>query len=539
MAASLASSHDHGPARKPGSRWFGGRGSDAKDAADAALAESRANTSAVTAVVRALGTATSSEQVVQAGLDAVRDCFGWVYGSYWRVDPEVNVLRFAVESGDAGREFRQVTLSATFGEGVGLSGRAWRNRDLVYVRDLGELTDCVRAPVARKTGVQSGVCFPLLEAGKVVATMDFFATETRELSEQRMETLRSIGLVVSQALERVKQAERQQAVAADIAAVNSVLRGLFTATTREDAIRQALETIRREFGWEYGSFWAVDPAAGVLSFVLESGSAGEEFRRVTHSATFAEGVGLAGRTWKARDMVFVADLGEVTDCVRAPAARRAGVRSGVCLPLILHDQVVGTMDFFATETLTLSDSRTDALRNTDFLVSQALQRTDESNRLVSAGTELVASIEEVERNVAQATTVAGQANALAGEANQVVARLSESSAKIGDVVKVITGIAEQTNLLALNATIEAARAGEAGKGFAVVASEVKELAQGTARATGDVAELITVIQNDAGNVVQALASISEIVERINETQTMISGVLTEQSAVTRDIVGTR
>jgi methyl-accepting chemotaxis protein len=139
--------------------------------------------------------------------------------------------------------------------------------------------------------------------------------------------------------------------------------------------------------------------------------------------------------------------------------------------------------------------------------------------------------------VVQATSVAGRAHTLATEANQVVDRLAESSAKVGDVVKVINSIAEQTNLLALNATIEAARAGEAGRGFAVVAGEVKDLAQETAKATDNVSTLIGAIQNDAGSVVQALAAIGEIIDRINETQTMISGVLTEQAAATREIVG--
>src|SRR5439155_879861 len=131
------------------------------------LDEAQANTAALGAVVRALGTAKTSDQAAKVALDAIRECFGWAYGSYWRVDPAERALRFVAESGDVGPEFRRVTLEASFTEGVGLSGRAWRARDLVSVEDLGELTDCVRAPVAQRVGVKSGVCFPLTERGTV------------------------------------------------------------------------------------------------------------------------------------------------------------------------------------------------------------------------------------------------------------------------------------------------------------------------------------------------------------------------------------
>ena len=96
------------------------------------------------------------------------------------------------------------------------------------------------------------------------------------------------------------------------------------------------------------------------------------------------------------------------------------------------------------------------------------------------------SIQEIARNAGEAAHIATTAVELASSADSTIGQLSRSSAEVGDVVKLITSIAEQTNLLALNATIEAARAGEAGKGFAVVASEVKDLAQETARATGDI-----------------------------------------------------
>ena len=165
-----------------------------------------------------------------------------------------------------------------------------------------------------------------------------------------------------------------------------------------------------------------------------------------------------------------------------------------------------------------------------------MERFAAAERLERAGRELLESITEVERNVLSATSVAGDGKRLAEEANAQVAGLGESSADIGKVVKIIRGIADQTNLLALNATIEAARAGDAGRGFAVVANEVKELAAETARATTDVDAKVTAIQEQVERVVKALGAISSVVASINETQQVIGGVLTEQTAVTRAIL---
>ncbi|MDP9460460.1 MAG: GAF domain-containing protein [Actinomycetota bacterium] len=110
----------------------------------------------------ALSRARTTTQAVAAALNEVRERFGWAYGSYWRIDDQGKALRFVQESGDAGDEFRRVTMSASFKEGVGLSGRAWKSRDLAFVPDLGEVRDCVRAPAAQRVGVRSGICFPLL-----------------------------------------------------------------------------------------------------------------------------------------------------------------------------------------------------------------------------------------------------------------------------------------------------------------------------------------------------------------------------------------
>lgn len=145
------------------------------------------------------------------------------------------------------------------------------------------------------------------------------------------------------------------------------------------------------------------------------------------------------------------------------------------------------------------------------------------------------SIHEVSTSAAQAAAVATEAVEIAGQTSQTIAKLGESSEEIDNVITVIQTIAEQTNLLALNATIEAARAGEAGKGFAVVASEVKDLAVQTAEATHEISNRIVAIQGDATDAVEANSRISETIDRINEISTTIASAVEEQSVTTAEI----
>jgi ABC-type transporter Mla subunit MlaD len=152
-----------------------------------------------------------------------------------------------------------------------------------------------------------------------------------------------------------------------------------------------------------------------------------------------------------------------------------------------------------------------------------------------AADELSHSIAEISRQLSHATEIVDHATGEARATDEQITGLATGAQKIGDVIKMIRDIAEQTNLLALNATIEAARAGEAGKGFAVVASEVKSLAVQTAKATEDIATHIKGVQNSTTSAVDAIRQIAGRMHEINQYTTAVAAAVEEQNAATGEI----
>lgn len=177
----------------------------------------------------------------------------------------------------------------------------------------------------------------------------------------------------------------------------------------------------------------------------------------------------------------------------------------------------------------------EAQNQTTTVASAAEQATGNVETVAAAAEELSSSISEISRQVSQSTTLANQAVEESEDTNQRIKTLQGAVNDISQVVDLITDIAEQTNLLALNATIEAARAGEAGKGFAVVASEVKNLSHQTTKATE---QILSQIQDVQGSTTDAVASIGSISERITEMSgitSTIAAAVEEQNAATQEI----
>lgn len=185
------------------------------------------------------------------------------------------------------------------------------------------------------------------------------------------------------------------------------------------------------------------------------------------------------------------------------------------------------------ETVSMSAAEMETTAQT--LAANAEQGRQQASTVSAATEQLSASVDEIARQISESTQAVGSAVDAASKSEKMVADLLTAAQKVGEITKIIADIAEQTNLLALNATIEAARAGEAGKGFAVVASEVKSLATQTAKATEEIGLQIKEIQETSQTTAGSIGEITQIISKVNEIGTTISSAVEEQAAATREV----
>ncbi|WP_288375808.1 methyl-accepting chemotaxis protein [uncultured Pseudomonas sp.] len=243
----------------------------------------------------------------------------------------------------------------------------------------------------------------------------------------------------------------------------------------------------------------------------------------------------------------------------------------------MQDKLRDTLQLISGSATQLASAAEELNSVTDESARGLAQQNNEIQQAATAVTEMTSAVEEVARNAVSTSEASGEASRSAGDGRDLVietvgaiermssdvqttARLIEDlagqSRDIGKVLDVIRGLADQTNLLALNAAIEAARAGEAGRGFAVVADEVRALAHRTQQSTSEIERMIGSIQGGTEHAVEsmrtstdraestlniargaglALDTITSAVAQINERNLVIASAAEEQAQVAREV----
>ena len=272
------------------------------------------------------------------------------------------------------------------------------------------------------------------------------------------------------------------------------------------------------------AFDQIDAFVREATASLEHVTSGKYYRRIVET-------GLQGRLLLGARTVNAASAEMEAKVVRFTSVTNAFDNSAQHL---VSDFTAAAAEFHANaksmeESAALSATRADT-------VALSVQRTGSSIASVAASIEqLTACIstlsDQFDHTARSAQTTAGETR----KVGEMVAALTKAGSAIGDVLTLIMAIAKRTNLLALNATMEAARAGDAGKGFAVVANEVKSLANQTADATQGISRHIESMQAATAGVASSFQRASEMVQEINLLITTASSAVDEQHAAVKHI----
>ncbi|WP_240911531.1 methyl-accepting chemotaxis protein [Paludisphaera soli] len=345
--------------------------------------------------------------------------------------------------------------------------------------------------------------------------------------------------------EKVRSREREAELQADASAMVRLLTALGGATTVAEAAEVALATVRDAFGWWYGSFWEVDSSDGRLRWVADSGTVDEEFRKVSSVSRFREGEGLNGQAWQTRDLVFVPDLGEMRGCSRAPVAKRNGLKSGVCFPIVVDGRVVGTMDFFTKEVVTPSANRIETLRGVGRQVSVALERVERQSQIDRSKRDLEAKVGrlmEVARAAAAGDLtvtidvhgdddlgrLGGALARMIADLKEVIGQVVESASQFGEGSRVV---AESASYLSESAQNQAATVEEMSASVQQLSTAIADIDKNAVAAAG-LADKTSHLAKQGGESVEQAIEAMVLIKKSSEQVSDIIQVISEIASQT-------
>lgn len=219
-------------------------------------------------------------------------------------------------------------------------------------------------------------------------------------------------------------------------------------------------------------------------------------------------------------------LSQVSEAVQATASAASQISSSS------EEMAAGSQE--------QSAQTTEVASAVEEMTSTILENTKNASYAAEATKESAVKAKEGGKVVSETVDGMNRISEVVSQSAEAIYTLGQNSDKIGEIIQVIDDIADQTNLLALNAAIEAARAGEQGRGFAVVADEVRKLAERTTKATKEIAMMIKQIQKDTGSAVESMQKGTDEVEKgkalVNKAGSMLGEIISSSEKATDSVI---
>lgn len=198
--------------------------------------------------------------------------------------------------------------------------------------------------------------------------------------DEERENFEVLGRMMSATIQHLDSANAAMEAAVSSEAQVALFDQVTLASDADDMVKRALDIVRAKFGWGYASFWRLDPSSNHLVFELESGDIGDEFSKVTKATSFERGQGLCGKAWELGELIFVHELSELGEDARLGLAKTLDLHSALCVPVVVDDETIGTLEFLTQESIYLSTARRAALDSVRMLIGQAYRRARELDR---------------------------------------------------------------------------------------------------------------------------------------------------------------
>ena len=344
--------------------------------------------------------------------------------------------------------------------------------------------------------------------------------------------------------EKVKAAIREKELLEDSNATNNVLVAVSRATSVEELLQVSINAVREAFGWNYAAFWRLDGSKNALKFGGDSGSVGDDFRRSSMGASYQEGEGLSGMAWRTRDLFYTNDLTQLRSCPRVGAAQRLGLKSAVCIPLMLRGEVIATIDFLSDKEQAPSDSRQETFRNLGRLISGALEKVDQDARIATAKVDLETKVSQL-MHVARSAADGNLSVEVGVSGNDDMGRLGDALGKmmndlkqvIGQVVESAGQFAESSRVIAESSTYLSESSQNQSSTVEEMSASIGELSHSIAEINKNAESASTLAERSAelareggasvGKAIEAMVLIKKSSEQVTDIIQVISEIASQ------------